>query len=240
MILNYGHTFGQTIETYYGLYQPGEIYVLISNNLAHFLMYLYYAFPKELKTIKYSITLYQYVQHLLALILILSQNMNNCKINYPIINIIGYVYFFYEYLLLVFKNIVVDISFNTYTSLLFVVNVYYLLSLNDNIYSRSFTLLLITSVINHSVKSRYISYVDKIATYNIIYQGGIRLFNNYHKSKILSIIVILSFISVVYLYFVGYIYSKYCFDKKYGRFYHGLLHFQSCFGHLLIMLLIKL
>lgn len=80
--------------TYYGLYQPGEIYVLISNSLAHFLMYFYYAFPKELKGIKYSITLYQYIQHLLALILIVSQHMNNCKINYPLINILGYMYFF--------------------------------------------------------------------------------------------------------------------------------------------------
>jgi len=107
----YHHAIVPTM-TYYGLYQPGEIYVLISNSLAHFLMYFYYAFPKELKRIKYSITLYQYIQHLLALILIVSQHINNCKINYPLINTLGYMYFFYEYLLLIFKNIKTNSKIN--------------------------------------------------------------------------------------------------------------------------------
>lgn len=100
----YHHAIVPTM-TFNGLYQPGEIYVLISNSLAHFFMYLYYAFPKELKNIKFFITLYQHVQHLLAVTLIISQNINDCKISYPIINTLGYVYFFYEYSLLIFKNV---------------------------------------------------------------------------------------------------------------------------------------
>lgn len=100
----YHHAIVPTM-TFNGLYQPGEIYVLISNSLAHFFMYLYYAFPKELKNIKFFITLYQHVQHLLAVTLIIYQNINGCKISYPLINILGYVYFFYEYSLLILKNI---------------------------------------------------------------------------------------------------------------------------------------
>lgn len=110
--LHYYHHAIVPTMVYNGLYQPGEIYVLISNSLAHFLMYFYYAFPKELRLVKFSITLYQYIQHLLAVILIINQNINGCKINYPLINTIGYMYFFYEYLLIILKNIKSNFRYN--------------------------------------------------------------------------------------------------------------------------------
>jgi len=103
--LHYYHHAIVPTMVYNGIYQPGEIYVLISNSLAHFLMYLYYAFPLQLKNIKNYITFYQYIQHFFAVLLIINQNIYGCYINYPLINIIGYIYFFYEYLLLILKNI---------------------------------------------------------------------------------------------------------------------------------------
>jgi len=63
-------------------------------------------------------------------------------------------------------------NLNAYTSLFFLSNIYYLLDASDIIYLSSFIILLITSVIFHSTKLKYIGYIDKIATYNIIFQGG--------------------------------------------------------------------
>ena len=132
------------------------------------------------------------------------------------------------------------INLNTYTSLFFLSNVYYLLDANDIVYLSSFTTLLITSIIFHYTKVKYIGYIDKIATYNIVFQGGIRLLYNHSKSSLITTIVISCFLSVVYLYVYGYMCSKFCFDKKYSEIYHGLLHLLSSIGHLLIVFLMKM
>ena len=132
------------------------------------------------------------------------------------------------------------VSLNTYTSLFFLSNIYYLLDTNDIVYLISFVGLLITSVIFHFTKITYIGYIDKIAAYNIVYQGGVRLLENYPKNRLISIIVALCFLSVLYLYIYGYMYNKFSFDKKYSEFYHGLLHLQSSIGHLFITLLMKI
>ena len=89
----YHHAIVPTM-TYYGIGQPGDIYVLITNNLAHFLMYLYYAYPKELFFAKSFITIYQYIQHLFALVLIIYQYSNGCNINYPFFNFLDISTFF--------------------------------------------------------------------------------------------------------------------------------------------------
>ena len=131
-------------------------------------------------------------------------------------------------------------NLNAYTSLFFLSNIYYLLDANDIIYLSSFIILLITSVIFHSTKLKYIGYIDKLATYNIVFQGGISLLENHSKNTLISIIVILCFLSVVYLYYYGYIFDKFCFDKKYNEICHGVLHLQSSIGHLFIILLMKM
>ena len=87
--------------TYFGLGQPGDLYVIASNSLAHWLMYAYYAWPKALMPIKGSITLYQYLQHLGALCMIGYQLYGQCDVRYPWFNVFGYVYFFGEYALLI-------------------------------------------------------------------------------------------------------------------------------------------
>ena len=130
-------------------------------------------------------------------------------------------------------------SLNTYTSLFFLTNIYYLLDANDVIYLKSFIMLTLTSVIYHYTKIRYLGYIDKLAVYNIVFQGGIRLLKNYSKNTLITICVIFNFLSVIYLYVYGYMHNKFCFDKEYHEFYHGILHFHSSIGHLLIILLMK-
>lgn len=89
--------------TYFGLGQPGDLYAIASNSMAHWLMYAYYAWPKTLQPIKSSITLYQYIQHLGALCMIGYQLYGQCDVHYPWFNVFGYVYFFCEYALLIGK-----------------------------------------------------------------------------------------------------------------------------------------
>ena len=53
------------------------------------------------------------------------------------------------------------------------------------------------------------------------------------------IVIIISFMTTIYLYHYGYQISKYCFDnnKETAHFYHMILHLLSIIGHLLIVLL---
>ena len=230
----YHHAIVPTM-TYYGIGQPGDIYVLITNNLAHFLMYLYYAYPKELSFAKSFITIYQYIQHLFALVLIIYQYSNGCNINYPFFNFLGYIYFFCEYFLLclpIFKSI----ETNAYSSLLFLTNVIHLQYKDDYVYTIIFSGLTLTSVIYHQTKTKFWYVFDKIATYCIVIKGGHVLFvhNEYNIS---SIITILLFLLVCHIYFYGYLKSLYSFDrnKKISEKYHSLLHLIASIGHHIII-----
>jgi len=133
-----------------------------------------------------------------------------------------------------------NVNFNTYTSFFFLFNVYYLLDTNDTYYLVSFIALFIVSTLFHYTKSYYLSYIDKLTTYNIILTGGLRLYENYYKSLETTLIIILCFLLVIYLYTYGYVCDKYCFDKSNGHLYHGFLHFLSSLGHLFIISLIKM
>ena len=227
--LHYYHHAIVPTMTYYGLFQPGEIYVLVSNNLAHFLMYAYYAFPKLLNSYKNYITKYQYIQHFFALTLIIWQYTSKCKINYPVINIIGYIYFFYEYLKLVLKT-QTNIKMNALSSFLFLINVFYLWDKNDTVYLYSFISLFLSSVLYHQTNNKTLKIIDKIFTYNVIYQGYKRLIFEFDMYLMITLIC---FLSCAYLYVGGYIKSKYSFDKnkQKSEFYHIFVHLCACIGH---------
>ena len=235
--LHYYHHAIVPTMTYYGLFQPGEIYVLVSNNLAHFLMYAYYAFPQLLNRYKNYITKYQYIQHFIALVLIIWQYSNKCKINYPIINIIGYVFFFYEYLKLVLKT-KINIKINALSSLLFLINIFHLIKKDDKTYLNSFILLFISSFLYHQTKNNILKKIDKIFAYNIIYQGYTRLIFDY---DIYLCTTIICFLFCAYLYVGGYIKSKYSFDKNknISEYYHVIVHICASIGHNTIIAKLK-
>ena len=85
-----------------------QYYVLVSNSLAHGLMYFYYAYPNELRKYSKIVTLVQTIQHFGALIIILNQyiNYNNCDFNkIPfILGLICYIFFFVEFTKILFKS----------------------------------------------------------------------------------------------------------------------------------------
>ena len=81
----------------------GQSYVIMSNSLAHGLMYWYYAYPKELKRYSKMVTFVQTIQHFGALLILVFQILNyyneDCNYNkeFIIISLVNYFIFFYEF-----------------------------------------------------------------------------------------------------------------------------------------------
>lgn len=131
-----------------------------------------------------------------------------------------------------------------YTSFLFLINVIVAYLKNNYVYSLLFLLLFISSTIYHYKKNNKIILLDKLFVYLVVIYGGYVFYKKIIKKdkniKNLIIIttIIITFLITLYLYFYGYIYNKYCYDKDIylAEFNHGILHFISMFGHLLIIL----
>ena len=87
----------------------GQNYVLMSNSLAHGLMYMYYAYPRKLKKYSKIVTTVQTVQHLGALLILIIQLFNyfnkECYYNKGIIffSLYNYSIFFYEFFKILIK-----------------------------------------------------------------------------------------------------------------------------------------
>jgi len=86
---------------------PGNNIVLITNNLAHFMMYAYYAYPRQLSGMKIYITNYQTAQHVICCGMIIYHKIYQCDVNYPYLNCVAYFFFLIEFsrlLLAQYKN----------------------------------------------------------------------------------------------------------------------------------------
>ena len=132
----------------------------------------------------------------------------------------------------------IKINLNTWSSLLFVSNIIHLWGKNESKYLVSWIILCSSSIIYHQTKNKYILIIDKLAIYNVTYNGLI-CFLKYEIDLIQRILITLTFVHVCILYFIGYLYSKFIYDKIYGQRYHVLMHFIGCVGHHLITYNIK-
>lgn len=132
----------------------------------------------------------------------------------------------------------IKINLNTLSSLLFISNIIHLWQKNESRYLMSWVILCLSSIIYHQTKNKYILIIDKLAIYNVTCNGLI-CYLKYEIELTQRALIILTFICVNYLYFIGYIYSKFIYDKKHGSRYHVLMHFIGCVGHHLITYNIK-
>ena len=131
------------------------------------------------------------------------------------------------------------------TPLIFIINIILGFYYNYILYALLFISLIITSVIHHTYYTEFTNIIDKISILYIILYGSmlfyqkIYILENNLKNKILYLIIILTFLSVFYLYHYGYFKNIYCFNEDiYIAYkYHSLIHFISSFSHTLIMLL---
>lgn len=151
-----------------------------------------------------------------------------------------------------------------YTSILFLIVAFKAIYNNYIPYGLLWFQLSFTSILYHgkmyseSYKDYLLSY-DRASAYLVVLFGAYLLLhkitcfsdnNNNNKNNkkykkfnicyfLTIIVIIISFMTTIYLYHYGYQISKYCFDnnKETAHFYHMILHLLSIIGHLLIVLL---
>tara|TARA_B100000927_G_scaffold289394_1_gene285935 strand:+ start:1565 stop:2041 length:477 start_codon:yes stop_codon:yes gene_type:complete len=135
-----------------------------------------------------------------------------------------------------------------YTSFLFLINTVIAFNYNYLVYGLVFLFLFITSTLYHYEKNCKYQVIDKIAVYTVVIYGGYIFIKKIIEKKnkesinfkniIYMFIIIITFLSTIYLYYVGYIYNKYCYDpdKFKSECTHGILHFISMIGHLFIII----
>jgi len=136
--------------------------------------------------------------------------------------------------------------------LIFIINILFGFYSGYILYGLLFLSLIITSIIHHTYYTEFTSIIDKVSIVYVILYGSMLFyqkinsinsidFTNYIflSRTILSIVIVLNFLSIFYLYHYGYYNSKYCFDTSIDTAYkyHSLIHYISCFSHVLIMVL---
>ena len=107
----------------------------------------------------------------------------------------------------------IKINLNTLSSLLFVSNIIHLWGKNESKYLISWIILCSSSIIYHQTKNKFILIIDKIAIYNVTYNGLI-CFLKYEIDLIQRTLITLTFVHVCILYFIGYLYSKFIYSAR--------------------------
>lgn len=134
------------------------------------------------------------------------------------------------------------------SSFIFLTNVLAGIYFKKYLYAFLFLLLTLTSIIHHSSKTKLTNLLDKCALYSIIFYGGYKFYEHYANTSkstkdlttiIKYILIVITFLSVVYLYSYGYLKSDYVFHPEYkiSQLYHILMHLISSFGHHIIIAL---
>lgn len=132
-----------------------------------------------------------------------------------------------------------ECSLCVYSSLIFLTNVFLALYYNHYFYAFLFLCLTITSVVHHIHNTFYTNIIDKIFVYSIIFYGGYIFYNNFNKESIKFVLIIITFLLVVFLYAYGYLTDNYSFHPTHSvsQMYHSWLHIISSIGHHFIILL---
>ena len=131
-----------------------------------------------------------------------------------------------------------------YSSFVFIINTLIAFYYSYYLYAALFLALFCTSIAYHSACNTYTLLIDKTAILAIFIYGAYI----FHKKCTLiqhniqcipAIIVILSFITTIYLYYYGYILNKYCYHPHThtSNKYHSLLHIIAAIGHIAIIIL---
>jgi hypothetical protein len=132
-------------------------------------------------------------------------------------------------------------SYCVYSSYLFATNTLAALYVQDYIYALLFCMLTITSIIHHMIQHKYTGIIDRVAVYSVMIYGGYifynHIMNNFDHINIFQLIkyilIISTFLSVVYLYSIGYVTERFSFDtnKDVAEISHCLLHLYGSIGH---------
>lgn len=137
------------------------------------------------------------------------------------------------------KAIIMEENILFYSSFFFITNIITAFYKKYYIYSFIFFMLTITSLIHHSHYTIFTNIIDKISVFFVITYGGYILYNKNNIDRFMLSLIVITFLSTIILYIVGYFTKHGCFHPKkcVSNNYHCLLHFISSFGHQLIILL---
>jgi hypothetical protein len=131
-----------------------------------------------------------------------------------------------------------------YSSFVFITNTLICYYFNYVLYSALFFTLFATSVIYHSNKSTTVFWIDRVAVISVIVYGAYIFFGKYVNIDTfikccIAICIVLTFLITIFIYYYGYKSQKFCFyeNREIGDLWHSLIHFISCIGHILIVLL---
>jgi hypothetical protein len=134
-------------------------------------------------------------------------------------------------------------EFNTilvFSSFIFITNIISTIYKKYYFYSFIFFLLTLSSILFHYNTNIYTSIIDKIMILVVILYGGHLLYNKSKKNNSMKVLlIVISFLAVIFLYCYGYFVKDYCFhpDKLISDKYHSILHIVSSLGHQLIIFL---
>jgi len=135
------------------------------------------------------------------------------------------------------------INLNIYTSYIFFINVLVGLIVGHYTYALIFLILVITSIIHHSMLTDITENIDKSVVYLVVIYGGYIFYNNVRFTTcyeiIMTLVIVISFVLTGVFYSYGKCNNCLCWDPdlEVGRGYHSIVHCVSSFGHILIMLL---
>lgn len=126
-----------------------------------------------------------------------------------------------------------------YSSFIFLTNVMLFLYLGYAFYAFLFLCLWITSALYHSAPSTTNYVLDKLSILGVVVYGGYLFFIKWDSISIkMAMIIVVTFLTTIFLYGYGYKVQRYCFDKKKKRanWFHSGLHVISSIGHYFIAL----
>jgi hypothetical protein len=129
-----------------------------------------------------------------------------------------------------------ECSICVYSSLIFLTNIFLALYYDHYFYAFLFLCLTITSIVHHSYNTVYTSIIDKMSVYAVIFYGGYIFYTKYLKDTkdiVKPLMIVGTFLSVVFLYGYGYLTDNYSFhpNQDVSQMYHSLLHIISSIGH---------
>lgn len=132
-----------------------------------------------------------------------------------------------------------ELNFCVYSSFIFLTNVVVFFFLGYTFYAFLFLCLWLTSVLHHSNPSTTTYMLDKLSIGGVVLYGGYLFLTKWDSiSTKMALIIIVTFLSTIYLYYYGYTNQSYCFDKNQerGMLFHSGMHVISSIGHHLIAL----
>ncbi len=123
-----------------------------------------------------------------------------------------------------------------YSSLLFITNVVICYCYKYYLYSLLFIGLTISSLIHHSHKTLLSYWIDKFFVFSVVGYGGYVFYNKFSKNIVniyYSIIVLISFLGTIILYYYGSFKKCFVFAEDINECdnWHQLLHLLSSLGH---------